>query len=197
MVQALGVDGGFCIRPTASDLEFCRSVNYKVYVMTETPSAEYWRDLDRKAEIMQSDWNRLDDCGVENAPQGWCQNYACALTFPKCNVFDDAPLGVCRQTCKDCFDTCQPDRPILAPSMFWGSEAATWEQAYTRVEYDAYSKAYRCDADHRLVDGVTVGLLFYGDECTSGAARAPPLLFLTGLWSLAVASWVLGRSLDR
>jgi hypothetical protein len=49
----------------------------------------------------------------------------------------------CRQTCIDCFDTCTPDRPVLAPSLFFGKEATTWEQAYTGTVYDAFTKSYR------------------------------------------------------
>lgn len=49
-----------------------------------------------------------------------------------------------RQTCIDCFDTCTPDRPIIAPSIFHGQQAQTYEEAYKGTTYDAFTKAYRC-----------------------------------------------------
>mmetsp|Transcript_28339 Transcript_28339/g.70174 ORF Transcript_28339/g.70174 Transcript_28339/m.70174 type:complete len:206 (+) Transcript_28339:45-662(+) len=172
-------EGGFCVRPPAGALSYCQFVNYKVYVISADISDQYWTERDRNAEIVTEDWARIDGCNPSiSVADGWCKNYACALAFPRCNSFDDAPLGVCRQTCIDCFDTCTPDRPILAPSLFYGSEAKTWEQAYTQTAYDAFTKAYRCEADHRLINGMTVGLLFYGTECTSGQGRSPPPTWL-------------------
>jgi len=46
---------------------------------------------------MTEDWNRLDGCDASiTQANGWCKYYACALSFPKCNSFGDAPLGICR-----------------------------------------------------------------------------------------------------
>jgi hypothetical protein len=119
-------------------------------------------------------------CGSVLASEAWCKNYACSLNFPRCGSFKDAPLPICRQTCVDCFRTCTPgtlsyiestvcagdpfgltvmcanaDRPILPPGIYYQPDGTerTWEKQYTRTQYDAWSKAYICEADNKLVDG--------------------------------------------
>mmetsp|Transcript_25614 Transcript_25614/g.52143 ORF Transcript_25614/g.52143 Transcript_25614/m.52143 type:complete len:211 (-) Transcript_25614:648-1280(-) len=159
---------GYCVQPPRNALAFCSFINYKVYVIQENVPESYWFELDRRAEVLTEDWDANEDCDVQF---NWCKNYACGLILPRCNTFGDAPLKVCRQTCIDCLSTCSPDRPILPPSLFYGGDSQTWEDQYLEVEYDAFLKSYRCEANHRLEDGVKVGLFWYGPDCTSSASH--------------------------
>jgi hypothetical protein len=48
------------------------------------------------------------------------------------------------------------DRPILPPGIYYPpgiGEERTWEAQYEEIVYDAWSKSYICEADHKLVDG--------------------------------------------
>lgn len=48
------------------------------------------------------------------------------------------------------------DRPILPPGIYYPpgiGEERTWEAQYDQIVYDAWSKSYICEADHKLVDG--------------------------------------------
>eukprot|EP00291_Cryptomonas_curvata_P001256 CAMPEP_0172194144 /NCGR_PEP_ID=MMETSP1050-20130122/25392_1 /TAXON_ID=233186 /ORGANISM="Cryptomonas curvata, Strain CCAP979/52" /LENGTH=148 /DNA_ID=CAMNT_0012869869 /DNA_START=231 /DNA_END=677 /DNA_ORIENTATION=- len=115
-------------------------------------------------------WNSKDGCTKSiSTGSAWCKNYACAKTFPRCNDFGDSPLPICRQTCTDCLLTCDPDRPILPPGLFYGGESPVWADNLQGQAYDAMLKTYRCRADGSLVDGVKLGVLWYGAECTGAA----------------------------
>lgn len=70
----------------------------------------------------------------------------------------------------------QTDRPILPPGMYYppgfaGNDDKSWGKQYTNVRYDAWTKAYICEADHKLVDG--------GQFCKF---RAPPPFAATFSW---------------
>ena len=103
--------------------------SWQIYVVTPTVDLDYFLALDSKAELLSDSWKDNEDC--DNSIQegsAFCKNFACALTLPRCNAQDDRPLPVCRDTCKDCFRTCAPDRPILPPSIFYSDdqEGLTW-----------------------------------------------------------------------
>ena len=57
--------------------------------------------------------------------------------------------------------------------------------------YDAVLKSYRCYADNTLVDGVKMGLMWTGPQCTGSApppaARRPPPLTVLLASAAAVA----------
>eukprot|EP00293_Proteomonas_sulcata_P017114 CAMPEP_0184309226 /NCGR_PEP_ID=MMETSP1049-20130417/17454_1 /TAXON_ID=77928 /ORGANISM="Proteomonas sulcata, Strain CCMP704" /LENGTH=193 /DNA_ID=CAMNT_0026622077 /DNA_START=100 /DNA_END=678 /DNA_ORIENTATION=+ len=166
-----GAEGGYCVSPPAGALAFCAFIRYQVYVVQENIADDYWFRLDRDAEILNDQWAANENCDSRiDAANGWCKNYACALMLPKCNSFGDAPLGVCRQTCVDCLETCDPDRPVLPPSIYFEGDSPIWADHYKKTEYDAWTKAYRCEANHKLLDGFQQGMIYYGPDCTSPAA---------------------------
>ena len=39
------------------------------------------------------------------------------------------------------------------PPGFSGNEDRSWGKQYKKIQYDAWTKAYICEADHKLVDG--------------------------------------------
>mmetsp|Transcript_10583 Transcript_10583/g.25766 ORF Transcript_10583/g.25766 Transcript_10583/m.25766 type:complete len:212 (-) Transcript_10583:257-892(-) len=186
-----GCGAGFCVKPS-STLPYCNFISYKIYVVTPTVDLAYFLALDSKAELLADAMKANEDC--DNSIQlgaSFCKNYACALTLPRCNAADDRPLPVCRDTCKDCMRTCAPDRPILPPSIFYSDDAdgMTWANHYFEVEYDALTKEYKCDANHRLADGYNWAGFRWGPACTSPASRGA--LWSSGAVLVTIASAAL------
>mmetsp|Transcript_23423 Transcript_23423/g.76154 ORF Transcript_23423/g.76154 Transcript_23423/m.76154 type:complete len:218 (-) Transcript_23423:153-806(-) len=180
------VDSGVCISPQASWAPYCQP-SYQVYALYESARTDvnYWLQLDQQAQAQATQWKNTlgcDDSAITG--KSWCKNYACALSFPKCDTTNIVPLPVCRQTCKDCFRTCSPDRSILPPSMYASKSASTWTAAYSGIEYDLWSKAYICEADNKLADGGRSGLLYFGAPCTGSAASSQFSFLLVALLPL-------------
>ena len=181
---------GKCIEPPKGATAFC-GIDFQVYVSSDTQANDtaYWFTLDRRAEKLTEEWEANMGCSKSVlAGESWCKNYACAMNFQRCTTFKDAPLAVCRQSCVDCFRTCEPDRPFLPPGMYAGpdNEDRTYGAQYKETQYDTWSKAYRCQADHKLIDGGKFLFWSWGSACT-GAGTQPQRCFLACFLACAAA----------
>eukprot|EP00288_Rhodomonas_lens_P004774 CAMPEP_0177726886 /NCGR_PEP_ID=MMETSP0484_2-20121128/20017_1 /TAXON_ID=354590 /ORGANISM="Rhodomonas lens, Strain RHODO" /LENGTH=197 /DNA_ID=CAMNT_0019239483 /DNA_START=166 /DNA_END=760 /DNA_ORIENTATION=- len=152
-------NAGYCVQPPRNSLTFCNFVTYKVYVILEVVPEEYWFELDRRAELLTEDWNLKEDVQELRLRSDLAEMqhlWRCPSQSVQTNVH--RLPGHLRA---------RPPDPSTVN--YYGGESQTWKDQYSKVTYDAYTKSYRCEANHRLEDGKSWGFLWMGNDCTSTA----------------------------